>query len=622
MKDFNIPEELKKLPDKPGVYIMHNDKDEIIYVGKAVVLKNRVRQYFQSSYKKTAKIQSMVSHIAYFEYIITDSEREALVLECNLIKEHRPKYNTMLKDDKSYPYIKVTVQEDYPRVLFARQLKRDKARYFGPYTSATAVKDVIDLIHKIYLVRNCNKNIDAVKDTDRTCLYHHMKQCSGPCKRLISKEDYRASIDEVIGFLNGDYKKVTSHLTEQMMKASEELEFEDAAKYRDLLESVKALEEKQKVNVSDGDDRDVIAMCRVRHETVVAIFFVREGKVVGREHFHMTNSEEDSSESIMTAFVKQFYAGTPYLPKEILTEKQVEEQDVLEEWLTEKRGRRVRFVTPQKGEKHKLVELAKRNAQVVMTSDMDKLKREEARTIGAVKEIEDLIGLKDIHRMEAFDISHISGSQTVASMVVTEDGRAKRSDYRRFKLRTVKGPDDYLSMEEVLTRRFTHGMEEQKDLADRKLDEKYGSFSKFPDLLMMDGGKGQVNVALEVLDKLGLNIPVCGMVKDDHHHTRGLYYNNEEVLFEKGKHSEAFQLITRMQDEAHRFAIEYHRSLRSKEQVHSVLDDIKGIGPARRKALMLHFKEIEKMKTATVEELMEVDGIKEPVAREIYAFFH
>lgn len=617
---FDIQEELKKLPDKPGVYLMHNDKDEIIYVGKAVVLKNRVRQYFQSSYKKTAKIQRMVSQIAYFEYIITDSEREALVLECNLIKEHRPKYNTMLKDDKNYPYIKVTVQEDYPRVLFSRQLKRDKARYFGPYTSANAVKDVIDLIHKIYQVRNCNKNMDNVKDSDRTCLYYHMGQCQGPCKRLVTKEAYQAQIQDVLEFLNGDYKKVTDRLKQRMYKASEALEFEEAAKYRDLLESVKKLEEKQKVNVSDGDDRDVIAMCRVDEETVVAIFFVREGKVVGREHFHMRNTEDETHEGIMTAFVKQFYAGTPYLPKEILTEYAVLEQEMLEDWLSAKRGRRVHFTVPQKGEKHKLVELAKRNAQVVMVSDMEKLKREEARTVGAVRELGELLGIPDIHRMEAFDISHISGVQTVASMVVTEDGRAKRSDYRRFRLQSVLGPDDYKSMEEVLTRRFTHGMEERQGLREQKMDMKYGSFSRFPDLLLMDGGKGQVNIALKVLDQLHLEIPVCGMVKDDHHHTRGLYFKNEELAIERS--SEAFKLITRMQDEAHRFAIEYHRSLRTKEQVHSVLDDIKGIGPAKRKALLLHFKEIERIRTATVEELAEVQGITETLAREIYAFFH
>ena len=617
---FVIEEELKKLPDKPGVYLMHNDKDEIIYVGKAVVLKNRVRQYFQSSRNQTAKIRRMVSQIAYFEYIITDSEREALVLECNLIKEHRPKYNTMLKDDKSYPYIKVTIQEDYPRVMLARQHKKDKARYFGPYTSATAVKDVIDLIHKIFLIRSCNKNMDKVKDSDRTCLYYHIGQCSGPCKGRISKEEYQNSIKEVLGFLSGDYKKVTATLEEKMRTASLALEFEEAAKYRDLLNSVKQLEQKQKVNVSDGDDRDVIALCCQNGETVAAIFFVREGKVVGREHFHLKNTEEESHEQIMTAFVKQFYAGTPYIPKEILVEYAVEEQEVLEGWLGEKRGRRVHFSVPRKGEKHKLIELARRNAQVVMLSDMEKLKREEARTVGAVREIAELLGLEDVHRLEAFDISHISGVQTVASMVVTEDGRPKRSDYRRFRLKSVQGPDDYKSMEEVLTRRFLHGMEEQDALKEEQMEQQYGSFSKFPDLLLMDGGKGQVNIALKVLEKLRLTIPVCGMVKDDHHRTRGLYFQNEEV--DLSRQSEAFHLITRMQDEAHRFAIEYHRSLRSKEQIRSVLDDIKGVGPARKKALMMHFKEVTRIKEATKTELMEVQGITEQVAQEIFAYFH
>ncbi len=617
---FDIQEELKKLPEKPGVYLMHNDKDEIIYVGKAVVLKNRVRQYFQSSTKHTAKIRHMVSQIAYFEYIITDSEREALVLECNLIKEHKPKYNTMLKDDKTYPYIKVTVNEDYPRVLFSRQFKRDKARYFGPYTSANAVKDVIDIIHRLYLVRHCNKNMSNIKDSDRTCLYYHMGQCSGPCKRKISKEEYRESIEKVLDFLNGDYQKVTRQLNEKMHQAAAEMDFENAAKYRDLLASVNALSEKQKVNIHDGDDRDVIAMATVRSETVVAVFFVREGKVLGREHFHMVHSEEDSRASILTAFVKQFYAGTPYLPKEILLEEEIEEQEILEDWLSAKRGRRVRFIFPKKGEKHKLVELAKRNAQVVMTSDMDKIKREEERTIGAVHELEQLLGIEEIHRMEAFDISHISGAQTVASMVVMEDGRPKRSDYRRFRLKTVKGPDDYLSMEEVLNRRFVHGMEERKKLKERDMDEQYGGFSRFPDLLLMDGGKGQVNIALKVLAELKCDIPVAGMVKDDKHRTRGLYFNNKEVMFKNG--SEAFKMVTRMQDEAHRFAIEYHRSLRSKEQVSSVLDGIKGVGPSRRKALMLHFKGIDGVKNASVEQLEECDGITFKVAQEIYNFFH
>lgn len=619
MRDFNIEEELKKLPDKPGVYLMHNEKDEIIYVGKAVVLKNRVRQYFQSSRNQTAKIRRMVSQIAYFEYIITDSEREALVLECNLIKEHRPKYNTMLKDDKSYPYIKVTVQEDYPRVLFSRQLKRDKARYFGPYTSAAAVKDVIDLLHKIYQVRHCNKNMDHVKDSDRTCLYYHIGQCSGPCKQKISKEAYQESIREVLRFLNGDYHKVTAMLEEKMQKASDALEFEEAAGYRDLLTSVAQLEQKQKVNVCDGDDRDVIALCRLDEEVVVAVFFVRDGKVVGREHFHMKQAGDESKEQIMTAFVKQFYAGTPYLPKEILLEYDVGEKEILEDWLSEKRGRRVHFVIPQKGEKYKLVELARRNAQVVMTSDMEKLKREEARTTGALKQIQTLLGLPYLNRMEAFDISHISGTQTVASMVVTEGGRPKRSDYRRFRLKTVKGPDDYQSMQEVLTRRFLHGMEEKEQLRQQNMENCYGSFSKFPDLLLMDGGRGQVNIAIQVLDQLGLSIPVCGMVKDDHHRTRGLYFNNVEM--DLATDSEGFLLITRMQDEAHRFAIEYHRSLRSKEQVHSVLDDIKGIGPARRKALMKHFKDIENIRNADIASLMEVEGITQSVAEEIVAYF-
>ncbi len=615
---FNIEEELKKLPDKPGVYIMHNAKDEIIYVGKAVVLKNRVRQYFQSSRNHTAKIRRMVSQVEYFEYIVTDSEREALVLECNLIKEHRPKYNTMLKDDKSYPYIKVTVNEDYPRVLFARSMKRDKARYFGPYTSATAVKDVIDLIHKIFKIRHCNKNMDNVRESDRLCLYYHIGQCSGPCKGMISKEDYKESVGEVLTFLNGDYSRVIGLLTEKMEAASENLDFENAAVYRDLIGSVRKLEEKQKVNSVDGDDRDVIAFARDGKETVVAIFFVRDGKVLGREHFHMKNTEDEDDSKMLSAFVKQFYAGTPYLPKEIMCEVPIEDEEAIAAWLTEKRGRKVSFRYPLRGEKHKLVELAKRNAEVVITADIDKIKREEARTIGALRELESLIGLSGLKRLEAYDISHISGTETVASMVVTENGRPKKSDYRRFRLTTVKGPDDYKSMEEVLTRRFRHGIEDRAKY-EEGLGEHITGFSVFPDVLMMDGGKGQVNVAERVLEELGLNIPVCGMVKDDHHRTRGLYFHNEEIDFPPN--SEAFNMITRMQDEAHRFAIEYHRSLRSKDQVHSVLDDIKGIGPKKRKALMMHFKEIDKIREAEVSELTEVDGITEALAEEIYRFF-
>lgn len=617
---FNIKEELKKLPEKPGVYLMHDEKDEIIYVGKAIVLKNRVRQYFQSSRNLSPKIQQMVSHIQYFEYIITDSELEALVLECNLIKEHNPKYNTMLKDDKSYPYIKVTTQEAYPRVMFARRMKRDKNKYFGPYTSAGAVKDTIDLLQKIYQIRTCKRSLPRDIGKERPCLYYQMKQCKAPCQGYISKEDYQKSIEDVMKFLNGDYKQVLQYLENKMQEAAAELEFEQAASYRDLIKSVEHISNKQKINSAGREDRDIIALAKAQTESVVALFFVRDGKLLGREHFHMKHSLETSRTEIMTEFVKQFYAGTPYLPREILLECKIDEKEIVEEWLSTKKGVKVKILVPQRGQKAQLVDMARRNAVNILKLDSEKIRMEEKRTIGAVKEIEQLIGIPGLKRMEAFDISNISGFQTVASMVVYENGKPKKRDYRKFKIQSVLGPDDYKSMEEVLTRRFRHGQQEKKQMEEKNLDLSFGSFTKFPDLLLMDGGKGQVNVAQKVLDELHLDIPVCGMVKDDNHRTRGLYYQNEEIIFPPK--SEAFHLITRIQDEAHRFAIEYHRELRGKASVHSVLDEIPGIGPKRRKALMKHFKDISRIKEASVEELEQVEGIPKRTAEEIYHFFH
>ena len=616
---FNIKEELKKLPEKPGVYLMHDKKDEIIYVGKAIVLKNRVRQYFQSSRNLSPKIQQMVSQVAYFEYIITDSELEALVLECNLIKEHNPKYNTMLKDDKSYPYIKVTTQEEYPRILFARRMKRDKNKYFGPYTSAGAVKDTIDLLQKIYKIRTCNRALPKEIGKDRPCLYYQIKQCDAPCQGYISKEEYQKSVEKVIGFLNGNYKEVVDDLEEKMMQAAQEMEFEQAAQYRDLKKSVEHISNRQKINSSRQEDRDVIAAAMDLQESVIAVFFVREGKLLGREQFHMKHAVGTTRTEVMTEFVKQFYAGTPYLPKEILLECEIEEREVVEDWISQKRGNRVKIFVPQKGQKKALVEMTHENAANILKMDAEKIKLEEKRTIGAVKEIEQLIGIPNLRRMEAFDISNISGFQTVASMVVFEDGKPRKRDYRKFKIRFVTGPDDYASMEEVLTRRFEHGKSEQKERNEKNLDVSFGSFTKFPDVLLMDGGKGQVNVAERVLEQFHLDIPVCGMVKDDNHRTRGLYYQNEEILFPPK--SEAFRLITRIQDEAHRFAIEYHRQLRGKASVHSILDEIPGIGPKRRKALMKHFRDIEKIKDASVEELEMVEGIPKNVAEQIYHFF-
>ncbi|MEE1249315.1 MAG: excinuclease ABC subunit UvrC [Lachnospiraceae bacterium] len=617
---FEIEEELKKLPDKPGVYIMHDEKDDIIYVGKAVNLKNRVRQYFRPSHDEGIKKAKMVEQIRRFEYIITDSELEALVLECNLIKEHRPKYNTMLRDDKTYPYIRVTLGEDFPRVLFSRQMKKDKSKYFGPYTSAGAVKDTIELIQKMYQIRTCNRSLPKDIGKERPCLNYHIKKCNAPCQGYISKEEYHKSIEMVLSFLNGNYQPIIKDLEKKMMLASDSLEFERAIEYRELLNSVKQIAQKQKITSFDGEDKDVIALAGDERDAVVQVFFVRGGKLIGREHFYIKIATEDTESQILTTFVKQFYSGTPFLPREIMLSAEIEDQDVIEEWLEKKRGSKVYLRIPRRGMKEKLVELAKKNAELVLSQDKERIKREEGRTIGALKEIEKLLDMEKLSRIEAFDISNISGFQTVGSMIVYEKGKPCRSDYRKFRLKTIQGPDDYASMYEVLTRRFLHGMEEKKELEEKNMSDDYGSFTRFPDLIMMDGGRGQVNIALKVLEELHLDIPVCGMVKDDNHRTRGLYYNNVEIPIDRN--SEGFKLITRIQDEAHRFAIEYHRSLRSKGQVHSVLDDIDGIGPTRRKALMRRFQSIENMKQATIEELRETESMNERTAQAVYDFFH
>ncbi len=616
---FDIEEELKKLPAQPGVYLMHDKRDEIIYVGKAVSLKNRVRQYFQSSRNKTAKIEQMVSRIARFEYIVTDSELEALVLECNLIKEHRPRYNTMLKDDKAYPYIKVTVAEDFPRVLFARTMKKDKNKYFGPYTSAGAVKDTIDLIHKIYQIRTCSRTLPRDVGKGRPCLNYHIRQCKAPCQGYIGKEEYGENISQALEFLNGHYGKVLGLLEEKMNKASEAMDFEKAIEYRDLLSNVKKVAQKQKITSNSQQDRDIIALAKDDKDAVVQVFFVREGKLIGREHFHVAIATAEGDGQILSSFVKQFYAGTPFLPKELWVQAHLEDSEVIARWLSARKGQKVHIVVPQKGDKERLVELAKKNAALVLSQDKEKIKREELRTIGAMNQVAGWLGLNQVRRMEAFDISNISGYESVGSMVVYEDGKPKRNDYRKFRIRTVVGPNDYASMREVLARRFGHGLEERERLKEKGVDGELGSFTRFPDLLMMDGGKGQVNIALEVLGALGLDIPVCGMVKDDFHRTRGLYFRNVEIPVDK--HSEGFQLITRIQDEAHRFAIEYHRSLRGKGQVHSVLDDIPGIGDARRKALMRHFKSLEAIQEASQEELAQVPGMNRQSAQSVYQFF-
>ena len=617
---FNIQEELKKLPDQPGVYIMHDSRDVIIYIGKAVSLRKRVHQYFQPSHDEGIKKAQMVRQIARFEYIVTDSELEALVLECNLIKEHRPKYNTMLRDDKTYPYIRVTLGEDFPRVLFSRQQKKDKSRYFGPYTSAGAVKDTIEMINKLYQLRTCNRNLPKDTGKERPCLNYHIHQCDAPCQAYISKEDYKEKVDAALEFLNGNYSGIIKSLEEKMLQASEDMEFEKAIEYRELLGSVKQIAQKQKITHTNGEDKDIVALAKDDNDAVVQVFFIRGGKLIGRDHFYMRIGTEDTRTQIITTFIKQFYSGTPFIPREVILPQDIEEKEVLENWLSERRGSKVYLRIPQKGVKEKLVELAQKNARLVLNQDKEKMRREEGRTIGAVKEIEKLLGMQDIVRMEAYDISNINGFETVGSMIVYEKGKPKRSDYRKFKLHTITGPDDYASMHEVLTRRFTHGMSEQQELKEKELPEEYGSFSRFPDLIMMDGGRGQVNICLQVLEELGLNIPVCGMVKDDNHRTRGLYYNNIEIPIDT--HSEGFKLITRIQDEAHRFAIEYHRSLRSKEQVHSVLDDIPGIGPSRRKALMKKYQSLDAIKAASVEDLMDTDSMNEKAAQAVYSFFH
>ena len=609
-------QDLSKLPDQPGVYLMHGKNDEIIYVGKARSLRNRVRQYFQPSHDEGLKKKQMVANIDYFEFIVTDSELEALILECNLIKENRPKYNTMLRDDKTYPYIEVTLNEAYPRVLFSRRLKKNGSKFFGPFTSAGAVHDTIELVQKLYKIRTCTQKLPENFGKNRPCLNYHIGQCLGPCQGNVDEAEYRKNVDKVIEFLNGDYYETLKDLEEKMLAASEELDFEKAAIYRDLIESVKACAGRQKATQLDGEDRDIIAMAKSAEDAVVQVFFIRGGKMIGREHFFINVRVDDTDEDLLEYFIKDYYTGTPFIPREIFLQYDLEETELIESWLGEKKGARVYIRTPKRGSKEKLVELAAKNARMVLDQDREKIKKEEGRTIGAMKEIADILGIPNASRMEAFDISNISGFQSVGSMVVFEKGKPKRSDYRKFKIKTVEGPNDYASMHEVLTRRFSHGLEELEESGGTIED----SFTKFPDIIMMDGGKGQVHIAEQVMAELGLHIPIAGMVKDDHHRTRGLYFKDTELPIDT--HSEGFKLITRLQDEAHRFAIEYHRSLRSKGQVHSFLDDIPGIGPKRRKALMKRFISAEKMAQASIEELMATEAMSKEAAENVYNYFH
>jgi len=617
---FNFEDELKKLPAKPGVYLMHNEADVVIYVGKAISLRNRVRQYFRPGADGRYKIEKMMPQVARFEYIVTDSELEALVLENNLIKEYSPKYNTMLKDGKTYPYIKVTVNEEFPRILFARQMKRDKSKYFGPYTSSGAVKDTMLLLQKIYYIRTCNRQLPKDTGKERPCLNYHIHQCKAPCQGYITREEYKKNVNQVLDFLNGKYQPVIRDLTTSMGQAAERLDFEQAAQYRDLLKSVSAIAQKQKATMTDLENRDVIAYAKDGDDAVVQVFFVRDGQLIGREHFYVKVALENTPGQILKRFILQFYGGTPYLPRELVLQTEPEDKEMIELWLSEKQGQKVFLKVPKVGEKEKLVELAQKNARMVLDQDRERIIREENRTRGAAKQIGDLLGIKKIDRIEAFDISNINGFLSVGSMVVFEGGKAKKNDYRKFKLKTVQGPDDYASMYEVLSRRFRHGLEEQRERKLHNQEEKMGRFSFFPDLIMMDGGKGQVNIAEKVLAELEIHIPVCGMVKDDHHRTRGLYYQGMEMDIDI--RGEGFQLITRIQDEAHRFAITYHRLLRGKQQVHSALDDIEGIGPRRRKVLMKYFQSLEEIKLATEEELAKVPMLNKTVANQIYNYFH
>ena len=613
---FDIQEELKKLPQKPGVYLMKDENGHVIYVGKAVNLKNRVRQYFQSSRNQTVKTRSMVPNIKEFEYIVTDSEMEALLLECNLIKKHHPYYNILLKDDKTYPYIKVTVQEPFPRIFITRRMTKDKAKYYGPFTDVLAMKETVETLHKLFPIRKCKKVFPRDIGRERPCLNHHIGQCIAPCSGNVPEEVYQGYIKDAMDFLEGKHEGILKKMEQEMMEAAENMEFEKAASLRDKIRSIKSVAERQKMSNMGLGDADVIAFVRAFEECLVQVFFIRSGKMTGRENFTLTAFEEQSRAEILTAFVKQFYSGTAYIPKEIILQEALveEEAELIAVYLSERRGSKVTLTVPVKGEKHKLVELAHKNAMLIFEQFGEKLKREEQRTKGAMEELRQALGLPgELKRVEAYDISNTQGFESVGSMVVFEDGRSKNSDYRKFKIKTVVGPNDYASMKEVITRRLNHALKE-------KTEGKTSSFTRLPDLILMDGGKTQVHAAEEVLQAFGMDIPVCGMVKDDKHRTRGLLFHEEEIHIPLT--SEGFKLVTRIQDEVHRFAITYHRKLRDERNLHSVLDDIKGIGQVRRKALMHHFGSIEKIAEAEVADLLEVEGMTIPAAEQVYLFFH
>ncbi|ELC8453700.1 excinuclease ABC subunit UvrC [Clostridium perfringens] len=617
---FDFQHQLKILPDKPGVYIMKNSLGEVIYVGKAKVLKNRVRQYFQNSKNHSEKVRAMVKNIAEFEYIVTDSEMEALILECNLIKKYSPRYNIALKDDKFYPFIKITTNEDFPRVYVTRNFAKDGNRYFGPYTNGTAVYEVMGLIKKLFPLRTCKKAIVEGGEPTRACLNYHINLCKAPCAGYISKDEYWEMIDEIINILNGTDTSIIKNLKLEMEKAAEELEFEKAAKIRDRILAIELISEKQKMFTVKEGDEDFIDLYTDEKDGCAQVFFVREGKVTGREHFMIENIGDDPVEEVISSFIASFYGGTAQIPKIIYVPEEIEDQELIEKFLTEKRGSKVWIKVPKKGDKKNLLDMVRNNAKIMLDQFKEKMVEEKELNKSALTELADVLGLDSLPaRIEAYDISNIQGVDSVGTMVVFENGKAKNSDYRRFKIKSVKGPNDYESMREILSRRFSHGLEEVNKIKERNLEYSKGKFCIFPDLIMMDGGKGQVNIALEVLKDFGIEIPVCGLVKDDKHRTRGIIFNNEEILIRRG--SGLMNLITRVQDEVHRYAITYHRSLRDKRTLHSILEDIPRIGEKRRRNLLMKFGSIDNIKKASMEELLDTPGIDKRAAESIKQYF-
>ncbi len=618
-KEFNISEELNKLPKLPGVYLMHGPMDEIIYVGKAKILRNRVKQYFQKSYKKSVKIQQMVAQIQRFEYIVVDSELEALVLESNLIKEYKPRYNTVLKDDKSYPYIRFSVEENYPRLFITRAKKDKRSKYYGPYTSVEQVREVVELLRKTIHIRNCNKVFSEERPLTRPCIYYDMGQCDAPCTGRQSKEEYRALIPKVSDFMAGKTEELIASLEERMFHASEELDFEKAMEYRDLITAIETVKNRQKITALDGEDRDILGLRRDHSDCIIQIFFVRDGKIIGRDHSFLKIDEEDGDEEILSLFLRQFYNGTPFIPKEIHLPCSLPDQQIIEQWLSKVKGKKVHIINPKQGDKEKLVDLAGKNAGILMLRYVEKYRQEKKKQEQALEELRAAVGLSELPvRIESYDISNTSGALTVGSMVVYQNGKEKRNDYRKFRIRSVSGQDDYSSMREMLYRRFSHGLEEKKENLKLGKKDEMGSFSQFPDLILMDGGKGQVSICQSVLQELDIRIPVCGMVKDEHHRTRALLVNSREVAISTG--GECFKLLTRIQDEVHRFAITYHRSLRGKEQIHSLLDDIKGVGPKRKKALLRKFHDILGISRASYEEIRSIPEMDEQSTKALLRF--